>query len=121
VPSSWALKYIYSESNRMNAPLFSNLNQKKCSGQYLECEMQCAVMSASHSHSSLKGCPLPDFISSVVAELSISQTYRKFTLVDVPSKYDAVLVPMLSPSNTTWNEEDYIFDDILLSDLKWSK
>jgi hypothetical protein len=121
VPSSWALKYIYSEANIMNAPLFSNSKQKSCSGRYLECEMQCAMITASHSHSSLKGCPLPAFISSVVAELSVYKTYQQFTLVDVPSKYDAVLVPMLSPSNVTWNEEDYIFDDILLSDLKWSK
>ena len=112
--SSYALKELFAEKNGQGLTLLTNTVQNTCSGNFLEVEVVTAVIIASHSYSSLSGCPFDVFLASVVAELNPFQGYVKFDAIrDIPRAYEALKVGLLSPANLNWGDDN---ECILLQD-----
>jgi hypothetical protein len=100
----------------------------------MEAEVVLAAIVASHSFSgSLSGCPLPDFLRALVAQLNIESAYvagTDFTLA-VPQPFARISIGMLSAANASWQGEEREGasadgcrraqgGSILLADLSWS-
>jgi hypothetical protein len=110
ISTSFGFRHIYQARNECNIPMFLNTNQTPFSGKFLEMEMACAMITASHSYAdALDGCPLSDFLPALVAEFNMEQEYlpqTRFGMVDVPPQYMEYRIPLLSPANAPWSVTD---------------
>lgn len=130
VSTSFAHKNLYEERHRRNMTMMLNPNQPSCSGKFLEMETISAAIIASHSYcNSLAGCPLPFFLTAMVAELNIALEYipqESFELMNMPSRFQDITVGLLSPASSPWLSDSASDHDvrqrgtIMLSNCTWS-
>jgi hypothetical protein len=99
---------IHRSKLRINPPHFRNTRQSSPAGKVMEAEVGAAAVIASHSYSSLAGCPLQQFLPTFIAELNAFVRYTgsaQFAIADMPRQYGSLLVGLLSPPNLPWTDK----------------
>jgi hypothetical protein len=99
---------IHHSKLRIDPPHFRNTRQSSPAGKAMEAEVGAAAVIASHSYSSLAGCPLQQFLPTFIAELNAFVRYTgsaQFAIADMPRQYGSLLVGLLSPPNLPWTDK----------------